>query len=240
MFRRISALLLCIVMIVGMLPVSVFAEEPAVPESSEVTPLPEETSAPTDPAEEVPETTESETEPQQTEPARTEAPTEPAPVETEPAPTEAVIIDEAMDEVVDETGDEFWQNLDPSTANVLIPDGVTYIPDRAFKDFTNLKSVYIPASVTTIEILGTYYESPFYGRSSDVVIYCESASAPAGWDFTPRNSGSFIMGCIIVSSAFPKFPHPQDKTAVRQSHPPLPSAPRYVPAPAAHPGANRR
>ena len=182
MFRRISALLLCIVMIIGMLPVSVFAEEPAVPESSEVTPLPEETSAPTDPVEEVPPATESETEPQQTEPAPTEAPTEPAPVETEPAPTEAVIIDEAMDEVVDETGDEFWQNLDPSTANVLIPDGVTYIPDRAFKDFTNLKSVYIPASVTTIEILGTYYESPFFGCSSDVVIYCESASVPTSWD----------------------------------------------------------
>lgn len=183
MFRRISALLLCIVMIIGMLPVSAFAEEPAAPESSETMPLPEETSAPTDPVESEPPATEPATEPQQTEPTPTETPaTEPVPVETEPTPTEVVITDEVMDEIIDETGAEFWQNLDPSAANVLIPDGVTYIPDRAFKDFTNLKSVYIPASVTTIEILGTYYESPFFGCSSDVVIYCESASAPASWD----------------------------------------------------------
>lgn len=183
MFRRISALLLCIVMIIGMLPVSAFAEEPAAPESSETMPLPEETSAPTDPVESEPPATEPATEPQQTEPTPTETPaTEPVPVETEPTPTEVVITDEVMDEIIDETGAEFWQNLDPSAANVLIPDGVTYIPDRAFKDFTNLKSVYIPASVTTTEILGTYYESPFFGCSSDVVIYCESASAPASWD----------------------------------------------------------
>ena len=183
MFRRISALLLCIVMIAGMLPVSAFAEEPAAPESSETMPLPEETSAPTDPVESEPPATEPATEPQQTEPTPTETPaTEPVPVETEPTPTEVVITDEVMDEIIDETSSEFWQNLDPSTANVQIPDGVTYIPDRAFKDFTNLKSVYIPASVTTIEILGTYYESPFFGCSSDVVIYCESASAPASWD----------------------------------------------------------
>ena len=75
----------------------------------------------------------------------------------------------------------FWDSLDTSAESVLIPDGVTYIPDRAFKDFTNLKSVYIPASVTEIQIEGYSYESPFYGCSSDVVIYCEASSKPAGW-----------------------------------------------------------
>ena len=174
MFRRISALLLCIVIIIGMLPVSAFAKEPAAPESGETITLPEETSTPTDSTEEVPPATE----PASTEPQQTES----VPTESEPAPTETVIIDEAMDEVVDETSEEFWQNLDPSTANVLIPDGVTYIPDRAFKDFTNLQSVYIPASVTEIRINGFYYESPFYDCSSAVKIYCENASAPNSWD----------------------------------------------------------
>lgn len=75
----------------------------------------------------------------------------------------------------------FWDSLDTSAESILIPSGVTYIPNRAFQDFTNLKSVYIPASVTELQIEGIYYESPFYGCSSSVVIYCEASSAPASW-----------------------------------------------------------
>ena len=44
MFRRLFAFLLCIVMITGMLPVSVFAEEPVIPETGETEILPQETS----------------------------------------------------------------------------------------------------------------------------------------------------------------------------------------------------
>lgn len=172
MFRRLFAFLLCIVMITGMLPASVFAEEPVIPETGETEILPQETAAPTAATEEVPPATES------------------APTERESMPIESVITDDAMTSVADKPGAAFWASLDPAAETVLIPDGVTYIPDRAFRNFTNLKSVYIPASVTEIEILYAYYESPFYSCSSDVVIYCEAASRPSSWNQNWNNYSS--------------------------------------------------
>ena len=159
-----------------MMPVSSFAQEIPAAESEESETLSQETAVLTEPTADVPPVTE----PVASVPAPTDAvPTEPVYIATEP--TESVVTDDAMSSVADRIGADFWENLDESSESVLIPDGVTYIPDRAFRNFTNLKSVYIPASVTEIEILHAYYESPFYGCSSDVVLYCEAPSRPGSW-----------------------------------------------------------
>ena len=52
----------------------------------------------------------------------------------------------------------------------------------------NLKSVYIPSSVTTIWARNEYSQTvtqaagPFAFISTTVKIYCERTSAPSGWD----------------------------------------------------------
>ena len=88
----------------------------------------------------------------------------------------------------------FWDTLDSSAESIMIPDGVTYIPNLAFQNFTNLKSVYIPASVTDIQIDGAYYESPFLGCSGDLVIYCEASAKPANWSsyWNCNASGTYL------------------------------------------------
>ena len=73
-----------------------------------------------------------------------------------------------------------WYDYREMITEVIIEDGVTAISERAFYGLENMTKAYIPASVTTIE---TQYssDSPFYGCSTDLTIYCEASSKPSGW-----------------------------------------------------------
>ena len=64
--------------------------------------------------------------------------------------------------------------------SIIIPDGVTSIGSRTFLYCEKLTKIYIPASVTTISASGSS-NSPFYGCSSSLVIYCAAGSKPTGW-----------------------------------------------------------
>jgi len=46
---------------------------------------------------------------------------------------------------------------------------------------TSLTSIYIPSSVTTITASSSCLNSPFYGCSSSLKIYCGASSKPSGW-----------------------------------------------------------
>ena len=64
--------------------------------------------------------------------------------------------------------------------SIIIPDGATSIGSRTFLYCEKLTKIYIPASVTTISASGSS-NSPFYGCSSSLVIYCAAGSKPTGW-----------------------------------------------------------
>ena len=74
--------------------------------------------------------------------------------------------------------------------SVTIPDSVTTIGDSAFYNCNSVTSIYIPSSVTTLG------DSAFYG-CSNLTIYCEASSRPSGWDssWNPSNR-SVVWGCI--------------------------------------------
>jgi hypothetical protein len=57
-----------------------------------------------------------------------------------------------------------------------LPDTVTKIKERAFFNTYDLKSFFIPSTVTTIDY------SAFYGWKNDQVINCQAASKPENWD----------------------------------------------------------
>lgn len=68
-----------------------------------------------------------------------------------------------------------------------IPNTVTKLEKKAFKDAKNLTSVFIPSSVTTIETNTTesygYLYSPFLGCKSSLILNCQAESAPVGFGF---------------------------------------------------------
>ena len=67
-----------------------------------------------------------------------------------------------------------------SLTSVTIPNSVTKIGEFVFQGCTALKTIYIPSSVTTISA-GDAFKSPFYGCSSDLVIYCGANEKQSGW-----------------------------------------------------------
>ena len=88
-------------------------------------------------------------------------------------------------------GDEMFYNSGVDTGmNVTIADGVKYLPGKLFRN-ANISSVTIPSSVTQID------GALFRGCSSQLVIYCEAASKPSGWDdgwsSKNDNGGEYIV-----------------------------------------------
>ncbi len=59
--------------------------------------------------------------------------------------------------------------------SIEIPDSVTTIDNFAFMNCTNLTKIVISNNVSSI------YNCPFYG-CSNLTIYCEAESKPSGWD----------------------------------------------------------
>ena len=64
--------------------------------------------------------------------------------------------------------------------NVEIPQSVTSIGEQSFGHCSGLERIYIPKSVVTIPSASTL-ESPFYGCTSELVVYCGAESKPDGW-----------------------------------------------------------
>ena len=69
-----------------------------------------------------------------------------------------------------------------SLTSITIPDSVTSIGRDAFEDCTGLTSVTIPDSVTSIG-------EDAFSDCDALVIYCEAASEPSGWDIGWNFSG---------------------------------------------------
>ena len=78
-------------------------------------------------------------------------------------------------------GDSAFYNCS-SLTSVTIPDSVTSIGSRAFEDCTGLTSIIIPDSVTSIG-------EDAFSDCDALVIYCEAASEPSGWDIGWNFSG---------------------------------------------------
>lgn len=69
-----------------------------------------------------------------------------------------------------------------SLSKVIIPDTITVLNGNCFNYCTSLLYIYIPISVKTIEFALVGLLPPFYGCSSNLVIYCGAESKPDGWD----------------------------------------------------------
>lgn len=67
-----------------------------------------------------------------------------------------------------------------SLYDVALPANLTTIGINAFKNCTYLRYIYLPESVTTISA-STYGNSPFYGCSFYMRIYCGAYRKPSGW-----------------------------------------------------------
>jgi hypothetical protein len=64
------------------------------------------------------------------------------------------------------------QNL----TSLTLPNSITRISGKAFKDCSNLERIVIPNSVTYIE------KNTFEG-CKNLTIYCEATSKPKDWDY---------------------------------------------------------
>lgn len=78
-----------------------------------------------------------------------------------------------------------------SLKSINLPNGVTSIGSQAFS-YTGLTSIFLPASVKTIK------GNAFYGSDALKDIYCEAASAPAGWSNGSTGDGPWKNGCSAV------------------------------------------
>ena len=102
------------------------------------------------------------------------APSYVANAEYVPASLKTVIL---SDNVTRVPAYSFWncENIE----NVVIGNGVTNIGISAFSGCKKLRTVYIPATVTEIPAAGYYYNSPFFGCASDLVIVTGAADTTA-------------------------------------------------------------
>lgn len=78
-----------------------------------------------------------------------------------------------------------------SLKSIELPDGLTSIGSQSFS-YTALTSIFLPASVKTIK------GNAFYGSDALKDIYCEAASAPAGWSNGSMGDGLWKNGCNAV------------------------------------------
>ena len=78
--------------------------------------------------------------------------------------------------------------------SMVLPANLATIGRNAFDSCTSLKEIYIPKSVKTI-VADPYGYRPFSNCSNSLVIYCEAASKPDGWDaeWDSRSSGKFTV-----------------------------------------------
>lgn len=67
-----------------------------------------------------------------------------------------------------------------SLVKAAVPDGLARIGEKMFYGCTNLSSIYIPSSVSTIAA-STITDSAFYKCSEDLKIYCSASQALEGW-----------------------------------------------------------
>ena len=102
------------------------------------------------------------------------APSYVANAEYVPASLKTVIL---SDNVTRVPAYSFWncENIE----NIVIGNGVTNIGISAFSGCKKLRTVYIPATVTEIPAAGYYYNSPFFGCASDLVIVTGAADTTA-------------------------------------------------------------
>ena len=89
----------------------------------------------------------------------------------------------------------FWncENIE----NIVIGSGVKSIGVSAFSGCKKLTSIYIPATVTEIPAAGYYYNSPFYGCSSDLVIVTEvtdTSSFGRYWNNLSETEKASVIG----------------------------------------------
>ncbi len=72
-----------------------------------------------------------------------------------------------------------------SSTSIIIPNSVTSIESLAFYNCYNLTSINIPKSVTSIESFAFY--------NCNLIIYCEVAEQPNGWNENWNNFGGHVI-----------------------------------------------
>lgn len=78
--------------------------------------------------------------------------------------------------------EEAFSDCEALSNVIFAEEGVNLtINDRAFKNCVALEKVFIPNYVSTISASIQASNSPFYGCSSDLILYCEHNEKPASW-----------------------------------------------------------
>ena len=96
----------------------------------------------------------------------------------------------------------FWncENIE----NVVIGSGVTNIGVSAFSGCKKLKTIYIPATVTEIPAAGYYYNSPFFGCSSDLVIVTEVIDTTAFGRYW-NNLSETVKATVVTGVSYEQY-----------------------------------